>query len=265
MCWIKLHRRLLDWEWSNCPEMVALWVHLLLRANYAERECQGRVIGIGKMSTSVADLSRSTGLSVKQVRTCLERLEKDGAIERASQRANKGARACTIISICNYESYQCLEKGEGKQKGKPMGEQKGNNKRNVLKKETTLSKERLVKKETVEAVLSFAKELEESVCKDSKKAEYNLSGIDEELKPLFLDFIAMRKKIGKPLKTQLGITARYNRLQKLSGGDVSLAKKIIRQSLEYEWQDFYSLKSEEEKLRQKKKSGSEQYSDETYW
>ena len=145
MCWIKLHRRLLDWEWSDCPEMVALWVHLLLRANYAERECQGRVIGIGKMSTSVADLSRSTGLSVKQVRTCLERLEKDGAIERASQRANKGARACTIISICNYESYQCLEKGEGEQKGKPMGEQKGNNKRSILKKETTLSKERLGK------------------------------------------------------------------------------------------------------------------------
>ena len=32
--WIALSRKLLDWQWHDEPKMVALWVHILLRASH---------------------------------------------------------------------------------------------------------------------------------------------------------------------------------------------------------------------------------------
>lgn len=76
----------------------------------------------------------------------------------------------------------------------------------------------------------------------AKSKDIDLSFIDEELQVLFKEFLSMRKRIGHPLKTRRGIEARYTTLSQLSGGDISLAKKIIQQSLDKEWQDFYELK-----------------------
>lgn len=77
---------------------------------------------------------------------------------------------------------------------------------------------------------------------EKKSKDIDLSFIDEELQDLFYEFLQMRKKIGHPLKTRRGIEARYSALSQLSGGDIALAKKIIQQSLDKEWQDFYELK-----------------------
>ena len=34
--WIRLHKRFLQWEWLDKPEMVQLFLYLLLKANFAE-------------------------------------------------------------------------------------------------------------------------------------------------------------------------------------------------------------------------------------
>ena len=274
--WIKIHRRLLDWEWSANPQMMALWVHLLLRANIIATE-QQRGIERGEFLTSLRGLARDTGLTLKQVRVCLERLIKAGQI-RAHSRAHSGAQSYTLITICKFDDYQCSENGEGTFEGTKRGtvlkekEKKQKKEENIQenkKKEICLSKESHIKKEKTDAFLSLAGDLEKSICQKTAKAEFDLSRIDEEIKPLFIEFLSMRKKIGKPIKTQLGITGRFNKLQKLSSGNIALAKKIIQQSLEYEWQDFYALRSEEEeKLRQKKKlpsAAETTYSDKKYW
>ena len=37
--WIKIYRSLLYWEWADVPEMVALWVRLIIRFYFeADRE-----------------------------------------------------------------------------------------------------------------------------------------------------------------------------------------------------------------------------------
>ena len=53
---------------------------------------------------------------------------------------------------------------------------------------------------------------------------------DEELNNKFLEFLSMRKKIRKPVRTDRALKALLKKLHELSGGDVGLMKQIIDQS-----------------------------------
>ena len=66
---------------------------------------------------------------------------------------------------------------------------------------------------------------------------------DEELNCKFLEFLAMRKKIRKPVRTDRALKALLKKLHELSGGDFGTMKKIIDQSLDKEWLGFFELKT----------------------
>ena len=66
---------------------------------------------------------------------------------------------------------------------------------------------------------------------------------DEELNNKFLEFLSMRKKIRKPVRTDRALKALLKKLHELSGGDVSLMKQTIDQSLDKEWLGFFELKT----------------------
>ena len=119
--WICLHRKMIDWEWFSKPEMVQLFIFLLLRASVKEAKWQGLVIKRGQLVTSVASISTATKLTAQKIRTCLQRLEDSGQIER------KTTNKFTIITICNYESYQ----------DKQDDDQQANNKQITNKQQTT--------------------------------------------------------------------------------------------------------------------------------
>ncbi len=98
--WIKIHRKLLEWEWADDPNMVALWIHLLLNANFYECEWHGITIPKGAFKTTQAELCGKTGLSRSTLRTCMERLKATGEI------TTKTIHNCTIVIIRNYDKYQ---------------------------------------------------------------------------------------------------------------------------------------------------------------
>ena len=66
---------------------------------------------------------------------------------------------------------------------------------------------------------------------------------DEELNNKFLEFLSMRKKIRKPVRTDRALKALLKKLHELSGGDVVLMKQIIDQSLDKEWLGLFELKT----------------------
>lgn len=101
--WVKLYYSLLEWEWAGDPNMVALWVHLLLSANYEDKRWKGIVIRRGQFVTSLHSLTEQTGISIRSLRTCLERLKQTGEIEE------KTTNRFRIITICNFGSYQAKE------------------------------------------------------------------------------------------------------------------------------------------------------------
>jgi hypothetical protein len=73
--WIKIHRSILDWEWYEDTNTFRLFMHLILKANHKDKNYKGKLIKRGCLVTGRDLLSVETGLSVQQIRTCLERLK----------------------------------------------------------------------------------------------------------------------------------------------------------------------------------------------
>lgn len=98
--WIKLHRQILEWEWYRDTNTFRLFLHLLLKANFKDKNHKGKLVKKGFLITGREQLSFETGLSVREIRTCLERLKKTNEIAINSN--SKG----TEIEILNYDKYQ---------------------------------------------------------------------------------------------------------------------------------------------------------------
>ncbi len=102
--YIKVFRKMVDWEWIGCPEMVAFWINILLRANHDDKECHGVIVRRGQLLTSRSILARQTGLSERQVRTCLARLKSTNQVTIETTGAATNRK--TIVTLCKYEDYQ---------------------------------------------------------------------------------------------------------------------------------------------------------------
>lgn len=257
--WIKIHDKLLDWEWAGCPETLALWIHILLRANYEDRRWQGILIQRGSFITSVGELVKNTGLSTQQVRTSLKRLTLTNEIlVEATNRYTK-------ITICKYESYQLNEDAANNQdfdsvNNRITNEQQTNNKRITTTAEST---EAIYKENISKDISKKVSELEgDAKMATCSKSKPDLSFVDERLLPIFKEFLSMRSKKGKSLKTQKGIKDRYDTLIRLSGGNIALAKEIAEQTLKNEWMDFYELKPPAQAQTAKQ---TDVYTNDKYW
>lgn len=100
MSFVKLHHKLKSWGWADDPNMVALWVRILLEANWKDEEWHGVIYERGSFPTSYAKLSQDTGISIQTVRTCLERLKKSGEVTCVSTSAG------TKIIVNKWGFYQ---------------------------------------------------------------------------------------------------------------------------------------------------------------
>jgi hypothetical protein len=110
---IKLDRKILSWEWYQDINTCRLFIHLLLSANHAEGKWQGNLINRGELITGLNKLSEKTGLSVRQLRTCLDKLKLTGEI------TIKPTNKFSVITICKYNSYQSSKANNDKQKDAP--------------------------------------------------------------------------------------------------------------------------------------------------
>ena len=102
--WVKLHRKLLEWEWYGDAHMVHLLVHLLLTATHEDRKYKGLTIKRGQVVTSIKELAEALGAPESSTRLRIKRLKSCGFI------SIKVAHNKTTITICNYDSYQEREK-----------------------------------------------------------------------------------------------------------------------------------------------------------
>ena len=101
--WIKIFRRFLEWEWYSETNMVRLFLHLLLKANFEDKRWRGIVIKRGQLVTSISSLQSEIRLSARAIRTCLDRLQKTGEIDKQT------TSQFTVITICRYGDYQQVQ------------------------------------------------------------------------------------------------------------------------------------------------------------
>jgi len=116
--WITLHRKMLKWEWYDDANVVRLFIHCLLKSNHAHTKWRGISIESGQFITSQQHLADELNLSVKQIRSALNKLKMTGEV------AVKTNNKYSMISIANWSEHQ----DKGRQAGNPKagkGQAKG--------------------------------------------------------------------------------------------------------------------------------------------
>lgn len=98
--WICLHRRFLDWEWYEDMAVRIFFIHCLLRANHTTNKWRGYTIKAGQFITSLNHLAKETGLTERQIRTCIKKLKSTNDIDTQTTNRN------TMIIIKNWNKWQ---------------------------------------------------------------------------------------------------------------------------------------------------------------
>lgn len=151
--YIKLFRKFLEWEWYDDINCKVVFIHLLIKANYKDKQWRGKTILRGQLFTSIENLSAELHLTTKQIRIAISKLETTGEITK------KGANEGTYITVCNYDNYQQSEQTEGQTEGEPRaseGRAKGE-RRATTKNNKKSKKEKNDKKEFVPPTIDEVK------------------------------------------------------------------------------------------------------------
>ena len=97
---IKIYRKMTEWEWYTDYKTFVVFLHLLMMANWKPGRFKGHEIPAGACVTSLGHLAKDTGLSVRSVRTALEHLQSTHEIDK---RVTNGFH---IIFLNNWAKYQ---------------------------------------------------------------------------------------------------------------------------------------------------------------
>ena len=98
--YIKLDRNILRWRWWQKSKTLHVFLFLLLNANIADHEFEQEIIHRGQTVTSLGSIVKSTGLTIREVRTAISTLKKTGEV---TSKANNKYQVFTIV---NYDKYQ---------------------------------------------------------------------------------------------------------------------------------------------------------------
>lgn len=121
--WIRLYRKTVrNPLWTHLPaEWLKVWLGVLFRANLSDStyfDGHNEVhMKPGSLITSAEKLALYCNVSIKQVRGTLDYLERAGMVTRF--RASK----YSVLTICNWGTYQSGQTSDGSQNGSQDGEE----------------------------------------------------------------------------------------------------------------------------------------------
>lgn len=121
--YIKLFRKMLNWEWYTDVNTKVLFLHCLLKANWKDGSWHGHAYKRGQFITSLKSLSKETGLTIQQVRTALDHLKSTGELTSTEYPKFR------VITVVSYDLFQSTNKQiNNKLTSKSTGNQQATNK-----------------------------------------------------------------------------------------------------------------------------------------
>ena len=205
--WIKLHRKFRDWEWHQDPNMVSLFIYLLLEANHEQNRWKGIVVERGQVVFGRKKASLHTGISERSIRTCIERLKSTNEL------TIKSTNKYSIITLCNYNKYQT---------SKIEIDQQNDQQTDI---QTTSNRPATDHKQEVKNIRK-------------KERTYSEFSLPSDIEPKTWEaFLEMRKAMKKPL-TEYGKSLILKKLN-----DIPQDKnKVLEQSISHNWIGVFELK-----------------------
>lgn len=101
--WIKVHRKMTEWEWYKDPNTSRLFFHLLLTVNHKPQKWRGIDVPAGATITSIRKLAAETNISERGVRTGIKHLISTHEVTQST------TSRYTLIQLTNYEKYQLTD------------------------------------------------------------------------------------------------------------------------------------------------------------
>jgi len=98
--WVKLHRKMIEWEWYQNENTKSVFIHLLLMANHKPGKWKGIDVQRGQLITGRQKLAHQLGTTEQRIRTAFSNLQNTNEI------TIKPTNRFSLITICNYEEYQ---------------------------------------------------------------------------------------------------------------------------------------------------------------
>lgn len=101
--YIKIDRKILEWEWYRNINTKVLFLHLLLKANWKDSRFEGKLIPKGSFVSSISRLSAETDLTIREVRTAVEHLKTTGELTVTNH------SKYSVFTVNNYCLYQTID------------------------------------------------------------------------------------------------------------------------------------------------------------
>lgn len=208
--YIKLYKKLIQWQWYKDSNTKSLFIDLLLDANFEDSKVGFEIIKRGQCLTSLKRMHERTGLTTKQIRTSLDKLQKSGEIGK--QTTNK----YSIITIKNYDDYQNMDKQTANKR-----QTKGN-----IKEYKEYKEEKEINNK-------------ESISNDIQKKYFESLKVNT----LFNEFLEQRKKL-KAVNSERAINTLIN---KLNNYDENTQIKMLENSIVNSWKGIFEIKETKRK------------------
>jgi DNA-binding IscR family transcriptional regulator len=219
--WAKLPRHLLDWKHIKNINAVYLYAYLLLSADTET----------GSVEVSIRGLAEHTGLSVQNVRTILNLLEREGMVTRelthkVTQQLTQGASVITICDLADYDAYESASQHS--------------NQHSIQHTNQHSVKE--VSPHT--PLLENNKENKKKILSKDNIKEKKESFVAPEFETAFSAWLEYKKHRGQTYKDDKSKKICYNKLVKLSGSNPETAMAIVEQSMANNWAGLFALQEE---------------------
>ncbi len=113
--WFKMHRKIVHSAVGSSDWLCRLWVHLLARASWHQSWFLGESIEAGQVAFGQVRFAESLKVSRGKLLRGLKKLE---ALGQISLKANS---RFTVVTICNWETYQNSDEADGTTDGTTDG------------------------------------------------------------------------------------------------------------------------------------------------
>lgn len=245
--------------WFNStPEQKAIFITLLFMANWKEQKYDifGNEITLkaGSFIGSYTQIAKLTGkgVSIRNVRTAIDRFEKMGFLTR------KPTKRGTLIIIVNWRKYQDKDYETDTETDIELTRHRHGT-------DTAPTQDRHAHKRTIQPSNQVTKEPSNHISpltpqrgkdksqEDSFDAEgseliSSFAGSNEELAEALRAWMDMRKEMAKKRKEVFSIRAlkmALKSLSKVSGGSELKALEIVNRGVELSWKGFYPIRKKE--------------------
>lgn len=97
--YVKLFRKITEWEWYKDANTARVFIHLLLKASWSGGRYKGHPVEIGQAISGYKATAEALGITERAVRTAFEHLKTTGEV------TVKVTSKFSIVTICNYSKY----------------------------------------------------------------------------------------------------------------------------------------------------------------